>query len=148
MHIFNMSTTCMQGLKKIRLKTVGGVDYTNYIPYMYNAKICLKWLSSKGCNSVKINSSFNKNPHAHLQYVHNMYARFAKDPLKTMGGVDYTNCIPYNAKICLKWLSSKGRNSVKINSSSNKNPHAHLHYVHNMYVKFKKDPLKTVAGVD
>ena len=56
----------------------------------------------KGRNSVKINSSSNKNPHAHLQYVHNMYARFEKDPLKTVGGVDYTNYIPYNAKICLK----------------------------------------------
>ena len=32
----------------------------------------------------------------------NMYARFEKDPLKTVGGVDYTNSIPYNAKICLK----------------------------------------------
>ena len=79
------------------------------------------------------------NPHAlSMQYVHNKYARFKKDPLKTVGGVDYTNYIPYNAKICLKWLSSKGRNSVKINSSSNKNPHAHLQYVHNMYAKLKK----------
>ena len=32
MHIFNMSTTGMQGFKKIHLKTVGGVDYTNAIP--------------------------------------------------------------------------------------------------------------------
>ena len=47
--------------------------------------------SSKGCNSVKINSSSTKNPHAHLQYVHNRYAWFQKDPLKTVGGVDYTN---------------------------------------------------------
>ena len=132
--------------EKDPLKTVRGVDYTNSIPY--NAKICLKWLSSKGRNSVKINSRSNKNPHAHLQYVHNMYARFEKDPLKTVGEVDYTNSIPYNAKICLKWLSSKGRNSVKINLRSNKNPHAHLQYVHNMYARFEKDPLKTVGEVD
>ena len=43
------------------------------------------------CNSVKINSSSTKNPHARLQYVHNRYARFQKDPLKTVGEVDYTN---------------------------------------------------------
>ena len=132
--------------EKDPLKTVRGFDYTNSIPY--NAKICLKWLSSKGRNSVKINSRSNKNPHAYLQYVPIMYARFEKDPLKAVGEVDYTNSIPNNAKICLKWLSSKGRNSVKINSRSNKNPHAHLQYVPNSYAKFEKDPLKTVGGVD
>ena len=51
---------------------------------------------------VKINSRFKKNPHAHLQYVYNMYTRFKKDPLKTVRGADYTNSIPYNAKIFLK----------------------------------------------
>ena len=132
--------------EKDTLKTVREVDYTNSIPY--NAKICLKWLNSKGRNSVKINSRANKIPHAHFQYVPNMYAKFEKDPLKTEGGVDYTNSIPYNTKICLKWLSSEGRNSVKINFSSIKNPYAHLQYVHNMYAKFEKDPLKTVGEVD
>ena len=38
--------------------------------------------------------SFIKTPHAHLQYVHNRYAMFQKDPLKTGGDVDYTNAIP------------------------------------------------------
>ena len=71
-------------------KTVRGVDYANFIHY--NAKSCLKWLSSKGGNSVKIKSSSTKNPQAHFQYVHNRYARFQKDPLKTVGEVDYTKC--------------------------------------------------------
>ena len=151
MHIFNtftacMSTICRQGLKKIHWKLWEQVDNTSSI--LYNPKICLKWLSSKGRNIVKINFSSIKNPHVHFQYVPNMYAKFEKDPLKTVGGVDYTNSIPYNTKICLKWLSSEGRNSVKINFSSIKNPHAHLQYVHNMYAKFEKDPLKTEGGVD
>ena len=77
-----------------------------------------------------------------MQSFHNRYARFQNDPLKTVRGVDYTYSIPYNAKSCLKWLSSKGCNSVKINSSSTKIPHAHLQYVHNRYKRFQKDPLK------
>ena len=77
-----------------------------------------------------------------------MYASFEKDSLKTVGGIGYTNSIPYNATISLKRLSSKGRNSVKINSSSIKNLHAQLQYVHNMYTKCETDPLKTVGGVD
>ena len=48
------------------------------------------------CNSVKINYSFIKNSHAHFQYVYSRYAMFQKDPLKTVGRVDYTNPIPYS----------------------------------------------------
>ena len=84
----------------------------------------------------------------HLQYAYSIFAKFQIDCLKTLGGVDYTNSIPYNAKSCLKLLSSKGCNSVKINSSSTKNPHAHLQYVQNRYARFQKGPLKTVGGVD
>ena len=56
--------------------------FPSYFSIPYNAKSCLKWLSSKGCNSVKIKFSSTKNPHAHFQYVHNKYARFQKDRLK------------------------------------------------------------------
>ena len=42
-----------------------------------------------------------KNLYAHFQYVYNMYAEFKKDPLQNVGGVDYTNSIPYSAKSCL-----------------------------------------------
>ena len=105
-------------------------------------------LSPKCHNFVKNYFFVCKNSHAHLQCIHNKYAWFQNDPLKTVRGVDYTNSIPYNAKSCLKWLSLKGCNSVKINSSSTKNPHAHLQYVHNRYARFQKDPLKTVGGVD
>ena len=38
-----------------------------------------------------------QNPHAHLRHVHYKYARFQKDPLKIIKGVDYTNSIHYNA---------------------------------------------------
>ena len=105
-------------------------------------------LSPKCRNFVKNYFFACKNSHAHLQYIHNKFAWFQNDPLKTVRVVDYTNSIPYNAKSCKKWLSSKGCNSVKINSSSTKNPHAYLQYVHNRYAKFQKDPLKTVGGVD
>ena len=75
-------------------------------------------LSPKCHNFVKNYFFGCKNSHAHLQCIHNKYAWFQNDPLKTVRGVDYTNSIPYNAKSWLKWLSSKGCNSVKINSSS------------------------------
>ena len=115
MHIFIMSTTSLHAwLQKDSLKTVGGIDYTNSIPYsMTNG-----WMD-------KINSSSIKNPHAHLQYVHSKYARFQTDPLKTVRAAYYTNYIAYNAKNCVKLPSLKGHNSVKINSISIKNPHAH-----------------------
>ena len=110
----------------------------------------LTWkLSKSKCHNFVKNFFFVcKISHAHLQYIHNKYAWFQNDPSKTVRGVDYTNSIPYNAKSCLKWLSSKGCNSDKINSSSTKNPHAHLQYVPNRYARFQKDPLKTVGGLD
>ena len=55
-------------------------------------RLYARW--SDGRNSVKINSSSIKTPHAHFQYVHIRYARFQKDPLKTFRVVDYTNSIP------------------------------------------------------
>ena len=51
-------------------------------------------------------------------------------------------------KAAKKWLSLEGSNSVKIYSSSIKNPYAHFQYVSNMSVKFEKHPLKTVREVD
>ena len=106
-------------------------------------KVNLKIVLSRKCHNFVKNYFFVcKNSHAHFQYIHKKYAWFHNDPLKTVREVDDTNSIPYNAKSCLKWLSSKGCNSVKINSSSTKNPHAHLQYVHKRYVRFQKDPLK------
>ena len=55
-------------------------------------RLYARW--SDGRNSVKINSSSIKTPHAHFQYVHIRFARFKKDPLKTIRVVDYTNSIP------------------------------------------------------
>ena len=45
-------------------------------------------------------------------------------------------------------LSRKCRNSVKNYSFLCKNSYAHLQYIHNKYVWFQNDPLKTVRGVD
>ena len=74
----------------------------------------LKIVSSPKCRNFVKNYFFPcKNSHAHLQYIHNKCAWFQNDPLKTVRGVDYTNSIPHNAESCLKWLSSKGCNSVK-----------------------------------
>ena len=84
-------------------------------------KSCLKCLSSMCCNSVKIDSSSIINLHAHLQYDYNRYARFQKDPMKTVGGVYYTNSIPVKcdertdretdgqsgANLNAPWLSSR-----------------------------------------
>ena len=75
-----------------------------------------------------------------------MSAKFEKHSLKTVRVVDYTNSIPYSAKKLPKCL--KGCNSVKINSSSIENPHAHLQYVNKMSAKLKKHDLKTVGGAD
>ena len=44
-------------------------------------------------------------------------------------------------------LSLKGRNFVKINSSSIQKPHTHLQYVRNAFAKFEKHPSKTVREV-
>ena len=90
--------------EKYPLKTVGEVDYT--ISIRNNAKKKkkkknLNRLSLKGHNSIKIQSNAIKSPHAHFHYVHK-YARFQKDPLKTVGEVDYTNAIPYYAKHSLQ----------------------------------------------
>ena len=61
-------------------------------------RLYARW--SDGRNSVKINSSSIKTPHAHFQYVHIRYARFQKDPLKTVRVVDYTNSIPVKCDEC------------------------------------------------
>ena len=101
MHIFSVSTICLQSLKNIHKKLLE--ELNTQTPYPYNAKYCLKWLSSEGCQSVKINSSSIKNPQAHLQYVHNKSAKF--ENIGNCGEVDYTNCIPYSAKISLNdWV--------------------------------------------
>ena len=83
-------------------------------------RLYARW--SDGRNSLKINSSSIKTPHAHFQNVHIRYARFQKDPLKTVRVVDYTNSIPVKcdertdrqtdgqtgANLNPPWLSSRG----------------------------------------
>ena len=112
-----VSTWSIENCRKRWLLKLHTLQCKKLLKMTYNAESCLRWLSSKGCNSIKINSSSIKKPHAHFQYVNNKYARFQSDPLKTVRGVDYTNSIPYNAKCCLKWLSSICCNAVVLASS-------------------------------
>ena len=96
-HVCMVSKWSIENCKKSWLHKLHTPQCKKLPTMTYNASSCLRWLSSKGCNSVKINSSSIKKPHAHahFQYVHNKYARFQNDPLKTVRGVDYTNSIPY-----------------------------------------------------
>ena len=64
-----------------------------------------------------------------------MFAKFEKHPLRTVR----ENTEPYNAKTC---LSLKYRDSVKINSSSIKNAHAHLIMSTTSALGLKRDQLK------
>ena len=57
--------------EKNHSKTVVVVDY--------NAKKLPKWLSLKGCNSLKSNPSSIKNLHAHLQYVWKVWETFVEN---------------------------------------------------------------------
>ena len=100
MHIFIMLITSVQSFKLIACKPWEElITQTCYPTLKANLKIVL---SRKCCNFVKYYFFVCKNSHAHLQYIHNKYAKFQNDLLKTVRGVDYTNSIPYNAKSCLK----------------------------------------------
>ena len=117
--IFIMLITSVQSFKLITCEPWEElITQTCYPTLKANLKIVL---SRKCPNFVKNCFCVYKNSHAHLQYIHNKYAWFQNDLLKTVREVDYTNYIPCNAKSCLKW-SSKGSNSVKINFSSTKKP--------------------------
>ena len=72
------------------------VDFTKCLPH--NVKVAKKLVSLKSRFSVKIKINSIKTPHTHLYYNYTMYARFEKDLLKTVGGVDDTDSIPYNVK--------------------------------------------------
>ena len=72
------------------------ITQTCYPTLKVNLKIVL---SQKWCNFVKNYFFVCKYSHAYLQYIHNKYAWFQNDPLKTVRQVDYTNSIPYSAKV-------------------------------------------------
>ena len=139
MHIFIMLKIPVQIFKSIACQPWEELITQTCYPTL---KVNLKIVLSRQCRNFVNFFFLQKNKHAHLQYIRNKYAWFQNDPLKTVRGVDYINSIPYNAKSCQQRLSSEGCNSDKINSSSTKNPHAHLQYVHNRYARFQKDPLK------
>ena len=104
MHMFNMLITYVQNFKLIAckpceefqigcLETLGGVDYTNLLPHIEaKPKNCL---SPKCRNFVKNNFRPCLKSHARLHYAYNIGAKFQIDCLQTLGGVDYTNLLPY-----------------------------------------------------
>ena len=74
------------------MKTLGGVDYTNWLPHIeVQPEYCL---SPKCRNFVKNYFLICLKSHAYLQYAYNICAKFPIDCLKTLGGVDYTNWLP------------------------------------------------------
>ena len=82
--------------QKHSLKNVGGIITKS----LHTLQCKKKNAENAKCgNSVIINSSSIKTAHAHVYCVYNKHERFLKDPLKTVGDVDYTNFIPYNEKI-------------------------------------------------
>ena len=84
-----------------------------------------------------------KNPHAHLQYVHNMSAKFEKHQVKVCE--ELTPQIPYpTMQKMSKIRKFKGTNSVKINSSSTK---AHMHIFIMSTSMLQKDPFKAAGEV-
>jgi hypothetical protein len=67
---------------------VRGVDNTKLVPSIQN--MLEKLLSSTAYKFFEKYLITSKKSHAHLQYVHNNYARFEERQLKGVGGVDYT----------------------------------------------------------
>ena len=72
------------------LKTVRGDDYTNSIR-------CLKWLSLKGCYSVKLNFIPSKL-HMHIFIMSTKCMHGLKKILYKLEDMDYTNCLSHNVK--------------------------------------------------
>ena len=75
-----------------------------------------------------------------------MYTKFEKVPLTTVGEVDYTNSIPYNAKKLPK-MTIKVQIPIILLKLILYLFKIHVH-VFVMSIKLEKNPLKTVGGVD
>ena len=75
------------------LKALGEVDFTNYeSPTIIVYKQCPKnGYVEKCCKFVKNYFFIIIILHAHFQYVWNMSAKYWKEILKALGGVDFTN---------------------------------------------------------
>ena len=78
------------------------IDFTKCLPH--NVKVAKKISKFKKPLFCKIKINSIKTPHTHLYYNYTIYARSEKDLLKTVGGVDDTDSIPYNVKSWPKWL--------------------------------------------
>ena len=77
----------------IRLPKVSLGPALNSFKYLRKFQLHNKLLVFKGCNFVKNGLEPFRNAHAHLDYVCNIYAKLEVNCLKTLGEVDYTNCI-------------------------------------------------------
>ena len=84
--------------EEILHETVEAVNNTNATSH--NAKTYSK--CSNGHNSIKNYLTFIKQPHAYLHNAPNMCTKFEINPLKTVGGVDYTNSVHVVPHSCPK----------------------------------------------
>ena len=78
--------------------------------------------------------------HAHLQYVRNMSAKYQKEILKALGGVDFTKCALPTIFVYKQWSKNgyveKCCKFVKNYFFSIIILHAHLQYVWNISAKY------------
>ena len=89
MHIFIMLITSVQSFKLIACKPWEElITQICYPTLKANLKIVL---NKNAVILSKMIFFVCKKLHAHFQYIHNKYAWFQNDPLKTVRGVDYTN---------------------------------------------------------
>ena len=93
MHIFIKFITFCAKFQIDCLKTLGEVDYTNLLPHI--EALTENPLGPKCRNLAKIIFLLAKNHmHIFIKFI-TFCAKFQIDCLKTLGGVDYTNLLPY-----------------------------------------------------
>ena len=91
MHIFNMSVTYMQSIKRVHWKLSEQLisQRMHYSPLL---NMCSGLELAKLKKIIKKYIFIIKLPHAHLRYVCNIHAKYERDTPKTLGGADFTKC--------------------------------------------------------
>ena len=84
LHCAKFQTAC--------LKTLGGVDYTNFLPHI---KAKPQNCPSRQCCNFGNFFSSQKKAHANLQYTNNISVKFQIHCLNILQGVDHINLLPH-----------------------------------------------------
>ena len=115
MHIFHMSHISAK-CWKVPIKALRGIDFTkdvlSVIIQTSYCKVVGKCLS-KPCQFVKKYFFCIKLPHAHLQYVCNISAKYCKDPITAVRGVRFHEVCTINLVVRI----TKRHNSCKTEPS-------------------------------